>query len=155
MRICNECGEEETTEAPFYKGTNNRCRPCTRAYQKQYRSRPEVKERESERSKNRPRTRRQEYRLRSAYGIGTDDYDQMLAEQNYLCAICGTDNPGHSGNRFVVDHDHETGDVRGLLCSPCNTALGLFKDNTETLVSATSYLIAHEKIFNLPKGSVQ
>lgn len=155
MRNCNECGVKETMEAPFYKGTNNRCRPCTREYAKQYRSRPEIKEREAERGKNRSLEQKQEYRLRFAYGIGLDDYNQMLVEQNYLCAICGTDNPGHNGNRFVVDHDHETGDVRGLLCSPCNTALGLFKDKTETLVSATSYLIAHEKIFSLPKGSVE
>lgn len=59
----------------------------------------------------------------------------MLEEQGGLCAICG--NPLEVP---CVDHDHETNQVRGLLCNPCNRGLGLFKDKPETLRSAAAYI---------------
>ena len=55
------------------------------------------------------------------YGITIEDYDRMYEEQGGRCAICRTDQPGGAGERFSVDHDHETGKVRGLLCNNCNT----------------------------------
>ena len=60
------------------------------------------------------------------------------------CAICGTDDPnfGHV-KTFSVDHDHETGKVRGLLCLHCNLGLGKFKDNSTNLRKAADYLDKH------------
>lgn len=58
--------------------------------------------------------------LRSRYGITTEQYDEMLAEQAGVCAICG--NPPKK-RRLYVDHDHDTGRVRGLLCAHCNSSL--------------------------------
>ena len=72
----------------------------------------------------------------SLYGLTLEDYDTMLAEQNNSCAIC---NKTVGGNLFV-DHDHKTGEVRGLLCNGCNSGLGMLKDNLDLLRSAVLYL---------------
>jgi hypothetical protein len=78
-------------------------------------------------------------RRMAQYGLTVDAYDALLAEQGGCCAICG-DPPGK--RPLAVDHDHETGDVRGLLCLPCNTGLGLFRDDLERLAAAAAYLDA-------------
>jgi hypothetical protein len=75
-----------------------------------------------------------------------DDYQQMANAQNGVCAIChlpetGTSGPLRTPKRLSVDHDHETGVVRGLLCGPCNTSLGLMKDDPALLLAARDYLI--------------
>lgn len=77
---------------------------------------------------------------RSAYGITIKQYDQMLSDQNFCCGICRTIKPGGQGNRFYIDHDHDTGDIRGLLCHKCNTGLGFLNDSKTTLEAAISYL---------------
>ena len=83
--------------------------------------------------------------LQRRYGITQQDYDRMITEQNYQCAICKTTDPGgrHNSNYFVVDHCHTTGKVRKLLCHHCNTALGLVGDNTHILQSMIEYLQEH------------
>lgn len=69
--------------------------------------------------------------LRKKYGISLEDYDAMHDEQRGVCAICGNE---ESQNRHLsVDHDHETGRVRGLLCGSCNTKLGWFERNRQTI----------------------
>lgn len=79
--------------------------------------------------------------LTETYSITAADYDRMSAEQQSRCAICGTDQPGGRGNRyFAVDHDHQTGQVRGLLCFNCNTAIGKLNDDVATLQRAVLYL---------------
>lgn len=59
----------------------------------------------------------------------------MMHEQGGVCAICKG-----SLDKPCVDHSHETGAIRGILCIPCNTGLGAFKDNTESLANAIEYL---------------
>ena len=77
--------------------------------------------------------------LKRKYGITLKDYYLLLEKQNYKCAICGSDNPKRD-KFFCVDHDHKTGEVRGLLCFICNTSLGGFGDNIRTLEAAINYL---------------
>lgn len=85
-------------------------------------------------------------KLKSLYGITVGDYDRMLAEQRGGCAICGSADAKHRKYTrakvaaFSVDHDHKTGKVRGLLCSPCNRALGLINDNPSVATRMASYL---------------
>ena len=72
----------------------------------------------------------------------------MLADQNGVCAICGKDEPnehGRTGKKFrlAVDHCHDTGVVRGLLCQKCNRASGLLKDDLTLLQKAMEYLLCH------------
>lgn len=74
------------------------------------------------------------------YGITEEQYQQMLSDQDNVCAICVTNTPGRNHENFHVDHDHETGKIRGLLCDKCNRGLGYFNDNPDVLEEAVRYL---------------
>jgi hypothetical protein len=97
-----------------------------RAYQAEYRLRPERK-----------RAMRDLY-YRRTYGISADEFDRLLDEQHGACAICRT-RPEREASMHV-DHDHESGAVRGLLCLSCNQGLGQFKDDPTLLLRAIVYL---------------
>lgn len=82
--------------------------------------------------------------LKRVYGITLLDYNTMFESQGGVCKICGDegflmDSERHK-IKLVVDHNHITGAVRGLLCHNCNRALGLLQDNTDVLRSAINYL---------------
>lgn len=86
-----------------------------------------------------------EYHLLYNYGITLEEYENILIDQNGLCAICN--NPEKfiapkTGQlqKLTVDHCHTTGKIRGLLCRTCNSALGKLKDNIEILNKAIDYL---------------
>ena len=83
--------------------------------------------------------------LRKRYGIGVEEYKELFEKQNGNCAICGKHSSnvftkGKAGFELCVDHCHETGKVRGLLCENCNTGLGKLQDNVEILRKAIDYL---------------
>lgn len=73
--------------------------------------------------------------LRKQYGLCSDEFLQMYRSQDGKCAICGD-----PLCRPHVDHDHETNEVRALLCSNCNTGLGMFQESLDRLESAVTYL---------------
>lgn len=75
--------------------------------------------------------------LRRRFGISLAEYEQMLAEQDGKCAICGQKDEWFS---LAVDHCHNTKRIRGLLCSQCNRGIGLFHDKAELLEAAAAYL---------------
>jgi|688.fasta_scaffold1533461_1 hypothetical protein len=80
-------------------------------------------------------------KIRRAYGIEPEDYYRMLEEQGGGCAICKSKVPGYNGKkRFAIDHCHTTGKVRGVLCHPCNKALGSFKDDPNIMIEAAAYI---------------
>lgn len=68
------------------------------------------------------------------YGMTLEDYQKLLTKQDEKCAICKNE------GKLVVDHDHTTGIVRGLLCSKCNTGLGKLGDNIEKIEEVLGYL---------------
>lgn len=70
------------------------------------------------------------------FNLSIDDYNILLKNQGSRCAICKKE----SARTLHIDHDHVTGRIRGLLCVSCNLALGYFKDNSNNLKSATTYL---------------
>lgn len=80
--------------------------------------------------------------LRRTYGITLEQYNQMLEDQDGVCAICGKPDEVE-GRRMAVDHNHDTGEVRGLLCGTCNRGLGNFQDNIEMLEKAKDYLVKY------------
>jgi hypothetical protein len=79
--------------------------------------------------------------LRSKYGISQEDYNAILVKQGGVCAICGQANWNGSGPH--VDHDHVTGQVRGLLCNYCNPALGMVHDDPKIARAIAVYLEFH------------
>lgn len=76
--------------------------------------------------------------LHRKYGMTIEQFNAMAATQNHRCASCGD-----RAYRLVVDHDHETGRVRSLLCDCCNRGLGSFRDDASRLESAIAYLRRH------------
>ena len=83
------------------------------------------------------------YELKRKFGITYEEYQEMIRVQNHSCAICGVTKPGGRGN-WHVDHCHETGKIRALLCWACNVGLGCFKDNEKLLRLAATYLKGHQ-----------
>jgi len=78
--------------------------------------------------------------IRNTYKLDEVAYRRLLKKYNYGCAICGA-KKGSKQHGLHIDHCHETEKIRGLLCSNCNTALGLFKDDINLLQNAIEYLI--------------
>jgi hypothetical protein len=78
------------------------------------------------------------YHLKSKYNITLDEFEDRAEAIDYKCEICGSEERLHKN--LVVDHNHDTGEVRGLICSGCNSGLGQFRDNPDVLESALLYL---------------
>jgi Recombination endonuclease VII len=135
-KTCTKCGQtklmsEFRTDRAKATRVHPWCRGCCAANAKDRR------QRDPEGFRNRT--------LLDRYGITAQEYDQMLGSQGNLCAICEQpetrfDPRWKKIRGLSVDHDHETGKVRGLLCSNCNTALGLIQDNPALLRKALAYL---------------
>ena len=158
MKRCKKCGESKPY-SEFHRATGMRdghrseCKACHHAQQKRwYEANREASiasvKRWQQANKDHLHAYRREYRQRrkveerNAYllrnfGISNDDYDDLLSRQGGGCAICGRP-PKKAA--LHVDHDHNTGIVRGLLCVGCNNALGQFKDSTDLLARASTYL---------------
>lgn len=93
---------------------------------------------------------RRAYKLKTLYQIDKREYESMFAAQGGVCAICGQaeDGMANNGNRrrhLSVDHDHENGKVRELLCGKCNVLLGKIGENVGFLQRMIDYLKKHEK----------
>ncbi len=131
-RTCRVCGTQKPLDEFYKTGRKNgeerhyECKECAKA---------RVKENHC------PETYRKQH-LKRTYGITPEEYDAMLEKQHGSCAICEAETAGSSRSNiyFSVDHCHTTGAIRGLLCHQCNTALGLIKDNPQTLAKMISYL---------------
>jgi hypothetical protein len=127
-RTCPTCGEEKPTEN-FYRD-KRQCKPCLREDARRYRA----KHPDYHHGRN----------LKQRYGISVDEYQTIIASQNNACPICKveiSDTLGYKGKRAaVVDHNHDTGEVRGILCSFCNLVLGYARENTDILYKAIVYL---------------
>ncbi len=80
--------------------------------------------------------------LKAFYGINQAEYDALFERQGCRCAACKTTDNGK--RRWSVDHDHETGRIRGILCLKCNTALGMLNDSPYLLTALLQYLVEAE-----------
>lgn len=84
--------------------------------------------------------------LKRCYGITVEQYDDLSLRQRGVCAICKQpETKPHRSRNLVsyylsVDHDHVSGELRGLLCNKCNRAIGLFNDDVELMKTALAYL---------------
>ncbi len=125
-RRCPQCWQSKPLDQ-FHKRPN-KCKPCTREYQRNRRS---------------AWRDNREAALQRKFGMTLRQYEKMLWDQDGLCAICERPQSGKRGGvtiQLCVDHDHETGQVRALLCTSCNIGLGNFGDDVERLTTAISYL---------------
>ncbi len=144
-KVCPKC----STEKPFEQFPKNRrtkngvgsyCLTCSAEMVRARRETPEGQQAHraaSKRWREANTDRHSDNNARWKYGVEHGAYKTLLEQQNGCCAICKTP---EGEVRLAIDHCHDTGKVRGLLCSPCNTGLGQFKDRTDLLTSAISYL---------------
>lgn len=144
-QVCPDCG------GPRYK-TYGRCRPCFVAYN----GRKKCQDCDNLRGDSgNPRCKscrnlfvknNKKYlancKLRTRYGISMQEAEKILVAQGNKCAACEGDFKGTSDTH--LDHDHETGNIRGILCRGCNMALGTVKDSTARLRKLIEYLEAYE-----------
>jgi hypothetical protein len=125
LKVCKGCNESLPIDV-FVKdrrnkdGRGSRCKPCVNAA-----------------AVYNP-DRQRKYKLKHFYGITPDKYNEMYVEQEGACEICLK-----KFSKLHVDHCHDSGKVRGLLCHNCNVALGHLGDNLSILQNAISYLAKH------------
>jgi hypothetical protein len=160
-KACTKCGAVKEIKAENFARAGRyfrpECKPCQYARQRDYRERNRAlldsraaEYRDANRETLAQKAREYHWnnreivlaRMRAAdlartYGLSREQYDAMLADQGGGCALCGR-KPGR--RELAVDHDHQTGQVRGLLCSSCNGALGVLGDSREGLLRALAYL---------------
>lgn len=132
MKVCSLCGFKKL-EIDFTKdkrtpdGLGSWCKECKRQKDREYRNKNIGAYSEKAKWKHK----------RIKYGVSKSDFDLMLEKQEAKCLICNDnilENPH-------IDHNHKNGEIRGLLCKPCNRGLGFFKDNPMFLKNAYQYLI--------------
>jgi hypothetical protein len=150
-KICTECQTDKSLDEYYIEtrnkadGRKSKCKTCVNARQSVWRSENKDRIKASNaayKSANVELVRESQRRtaLKLKYGITPEQYDEMLLNQDGKCAICATDNPGGANNTFHIDHDHETGRVRGLLCHKCNRSIGFLGDNAVGVARALAYL---------------
>lgn len=128
--VCARCDSEKPEdEFPLeaQRGRYPYCLRCKTAYMREHYA------------KNRDRLVAADHRrrARSRYGLSGEEYDALFADPR--CGICLATQESLP-RRLAIDHDHSTGAVRGLLCGPCNIALGGFRDSADLLRAALTYL---------------
>lgn len=135
-RTCRICGADKPLEEfrPRDKSRGTYRRECYECFKEAMRGRYHA-----DPHKHRERMRRH------VYGLAEGEYERMLADQGGRCAICGgeetsTDRRSGKIRGLFVDHCHETGEVRGLLCQRCNFGIGQFRDDAALLRQAIVYL---------------
>lgn len=132
---CPRCGVEKSEEEypldPSRKsGRHAYCRPCRSE---------DARERSAKRVADGTQS---QYALKTAarrLGVSVEQVQEMNDEQEGRCPICGG-LPTGNHSRLVLDHCHESGNFRGLICGHCNTGLGMFEDKPEVLRAAADYL---------------
>lgn len=159
QRICRKC--ESECSKNYAKLHRKRITEGRREYQKDYKQKNKthlndiqrrryheiVDEKHSYYSVYRNTDRSRNFYLQRRYGITLDEFNEKLGQQGNGCAICGSvsGKANKKHDRLTVDHNHATGELRGILCHKCNFGLGHFGDDIELLLKAIEYL----KSYNL------
>ena len=153
-KVCFRCNQDKPL-SEFYGGKGY-CKKCLREYQREWRKKnprkaeawrrrnPEKAKAASRRYKeaNRETIRNadRQYQLERVYGIAPEEYDALLAQQKGSCAGCEATEYNSKSYHLAVDHNHDTGEIRGLLCLRCNRILGLSQDDPGLLRRLADYL---------------
>ena len=148
-RICVKCSKCKDLEqfkklhGEGYSGYCESCRGSARRSMRKIKTKEERTARHKEWRRENPKAAqyRDNRNLVVNHGITMEQFQEMSKLQNDVCAICQEPHKEESNfKRLHVDHDHITKQIRGLLCTNCNTALGLFKDDLERMKRAIRYL---------------
>lgn len=135
MKTCNVCKiEKPLTDFSKRKDTDGYKHACKQCLSKKALDRYHLNGGKEKQAKRAYKS------ILKKYGLSVEDYEKLLILQNSKCKICGSTSGQKEGSRLFVDHCHSTGKVRGLLCHNCNAGLGHFKDSTDLLNKAMSYL---------------
>jgi len=149
-KTCSRCKRnkllsEYTKDAKSKNGLTSHCKTCQKERRdKTFKERQNLWRRYAGRNIEKLKRRDKEYNLKRKFGMTMEDYDRLLASQNNGCAICGVEK-SKNGKALAVDHCHQTGLIRGLLCMEHNTAIGLFSEDAETMLKAIDYLKKNDK----------
>lgn len=143
---CSKCKKVRPFSAfsknRIYKdGLAHRCKKCRQEYNRSLQGRA-TKKRYNKlygTTVNGQAARRRAKARTRGFSITSNDYNYLYEQQQGCCAICGR-HQSEFDRRLAIDHDHKTGQIRGLLCTHCNLALGLMRDNITILQKAISYL---------------
>lgn len=151
MYVCTKCKETKTRvemslDASRRDGISSWCKLCRAVSSRKWgQNNPDKVKEQSKQKRLKPfnPTQARDYILKYRYDLSLEDYNNKLKNQNYSCAICKRDSREMT-YYLHVDHNHTTGKVRGLLCSPCNTYLGYIRDNPEVYHNGLTYLEAYK-----------
>lgn len=157
-----KCGNVREIEITHLKNNaSKRCRECyfkerkekaydKTEYKKDWYQKNKIRLRKYKQKNPITRENAHIYHLKYKYKLEIEHYNSLLQEQNNSCAICKTifkiDNK--IKKKLFVDHNHDSGQIRGLLCQKCNSAIGLLQDSPEIIINAFNYLINNDKIYN-------
>lgn len=136
--------QKETERKRTYQRAWRAANPNYKQEMREYRLKNPERFREYERNRKRSPQTRKEQGLKRVYGVNVDTWNKIFESQGRRCAICGSTSPRSKHGVWSTDHNHKIKikHVRGILCSPCNVALGMFCDDISKLRAAISYLEA-------------
>ncbi len=154
-KFCSECNfylpiskfKKVTTQSSLKKNRDGYYWCCSDCYKNKAWIYSIGKEPTNRKFRRRFKRERRIISVKNIYGLTEVEYTKKINEQNNICAICGKKD---IGKVLCVDHDHDTGKVRGLLCNNCNIGLGNFKDNIKIIQSAIVYLQKYPKVVEPP-----
>jgi transcription elongation factor Elf1 len=143
MKLCRRCGEHKSidcfgitrrrTLAAFVPRRQPYCKSCRVRLQTE-------RDRRGGDAAVKLKQLRRRMKLRRNYGITPEEHAAQLERQQYNCAICSRSLVGLSPQTIHVDHCHVTGNLRGILCGPCNTGIGNFRESETAMLAAIAYL---------------
>lgn len=160
VKVCTKCKIAKSVDLfvldKYRKdGLSCRCKDCRNTYYNNYyKNNPE---KALEKNKKQKENRKNFYNsekgivssrkahLKTKFGITLEEYNKLSEKQNHVCQICGKTEMNSKNKVLCIDHNHNTGEIRGLLCGLCNTALGNFLDKKELLINAIKYLEKYDK----------
>jgi len=152
MKTCKGCNETKDLKEFYVQRKNkngsllykNLCKLCDNAGSN---ARYHSLSKEAKQKRNKENRERmgfeyhKNYRLQKNYGISLNEFNNLIDTQNNMCYICNNEFGGKSDPR--VDHNHQTGQVRKILCHTCNSLLGHSKENVKILYAAIKYIEEH------------
>jgi hypothetical protein len=141
-KVCSKCGVDKSIEDYWKRGSPRKDGTYAyRDYCKECGIEDRLHKYHHEGGKQKQKERSFKHNMKK-YGITPDDYQQLFQQQDGKCAICFTNVVCRTRVTYnlFVDHDHQSGKVRGLLCHHCNAGLGHFRDSVENLQTAINYL---------------